>query len=131
MKFHDRHMIDITTTGVGAFITLEADGQTVADARIALTTSAPVPLRVQNAEAALRGRQLTDQLLGEVVELASSEALPRSSWRSNTEFRLELIRTLVRRALHQAAQRARRASQEAASGHWLYHPLYSQNGGTH
>ncbi|HEY7680042.1 MAG TPA: FAD binding domain-containing protein [Terriglobia bacterium] len=131
IKFHDRHMIDITTTGVGAYITLDADGQTITNAKIALTTSAPVPLRVRGAEAALRGRVLTDQLLGEVVELASGEALPRSSWRSNKEFRLKLIRALVKRALSQALQRAKAAAPSADSDHWLYHPLCPRIGGAH
>ena len=131
VKFHDRHMIDITTTGVGAFMTLDPDGQTIADAKIALTTSAPVPLRVKGAEAALRGRVLTEKLLEEVVELASKEALPRTSWRSNKEFRLELIRALVKRALRQAWQRAKAATPSVIPDRWLLHPLYQQIGGTH
>ena len=131
MKFHDRHMIDITTTGVGAFITLDADQQTITDAKIALTTSAPVPLRVKGADAALRGRILTDKLLDEVVELAAREAVPRSSWRSNKEFRLKLIRALVKRALRQAWHRAKAATTQPVSKDWLFHPLYPQIGGVH
>ncbi len=131
IKFHDRHMIDITTTGVGAYLTLASDGQTITDAKIALTTSAPVPLRVKGAETALRGRALTDKLLEEAIDLAAQEALPRSSWRSNKEFRLELIRTLVKRALRQAWLRAKEATPPVSSDHWLVHPIYSQIGGMH
>ena len=130
IKFHDRHMIDITTTGVAAFLALEEDGETIASAKIALTTSAPVPLRVKGAEALLEGQQMQEDLLAEVVELASRESLPRSSWRSKKEFRLDLIRALVRRALRQAAQRAKATASSAASERWLYHPLYQHPGGT-
>jgi CO/xanthine dehydrogenase FAD-binding subunit len=130
IKFHDRHAIDITTTGAGALIALGSDGQTARDARIALTTSAPVPLRVKRAEAALCGRKVTEEAIEEAAKIASEEASPRTSWRSTAEFRTKLVEVLVRRALRQAW---RKATTTPASGPatdlWLMHPLDPRIGG--
>ncbi|MBI3015055.1 MAG: FAD binding domain-containing protein [Candidatus Tectomicrobia bacterium] len=124
IKFHDRHAIDITTTGAGAFITLDSDGQTARDVKIALTTSAPVPLRVKGAEAALCGRKVTEEATEEAGRIASEEASPRTSWRSTAEFRTKLVQVLVRRALRQAWRKVTTSSSSgAAPDLWLMHPL--------
>lgn len=106
LKFHDRNAMDMTTTGVAAFVTCDRDRRIIADARIALTSSAPRPERVKQAEAALRGQPFTEQALEEAARLACREAEPRASWRARKEFRLELIRVLTKRALAQAVEKA-------------------------
>ena len=131
VKFHDRHMVDITTTGAGAFMTLDPDGQTIEAVKIALTTSAPVPLRVREAEAALRSQVLTEEVLKEAIDLVSKEATPRTSWRSTKEFRLELIRALVKRALTKAWKKAKGTTPPVVSPPWLFHSLHPQIGGTY
>ena len=132
IKFHDRHAIDITTTGAGAFLTLDSDGATARDVKIALTTSAPVPLRVKSAEAALRGRKVTEEAIEEAARLASEEASPRTSWRSTAEFRSKLVRVLVRRALQQAWRKATTApASDLAGDIWLMHPLDPRIGEKH
>jgi len=124
IKFHDRHAIDITTTGAAAFLTLDSDGETARDVKIALTTSAPVPLRVKSAEAALCGRKVTEEATEEAARLACKEASPRTSWRSTAEFRARLVRVLVRRALQQAWRKATTSSSsDMAPDLWLMHPL--------
>jgi len=110
IKFHERHAIDITTTGAGAFVILDPEGRACQEAKIALTTSAPTPIRVKRAEAALRGQPLTEEALEEAARLACEEASPRTSWRATREFRLELIRALTKRALRQAWEKAAAAT---------------------
>jgi len=110
LKFHDRHAMDMTTTGVAAFVTLDPERQLFRDVTIALTTSAPIPLRAKGAEAALRGQALGKENLEEAARLACQEAEPRTSWRASREFRLELIRTLTKRALTRAWEKVRVAS---------------------
>lgn len=130
MKFHDRHAIDITTTGAGAFITLDSDGRSAREVKIALTTSAPVPLRVKGAEALLRGQLVTEEGIEAAAQRAAEEAAPRTSWRSTAEYRRRLVRVLVRRALRQAWEKAKAASPEnAGDGFWLAHPLDPRIGG--
>lgn len=110
LKFHDRHAMDMTTTGVAAFVTLDLERRLFRDVKIALSTSAPIPLRVKRAEAALRGQPLGEETLEEAARLASQEAEPRTSWRASREFRLELIRALTKRALRRAWETVQAAS---------------------
>ncbi|MFQ5946601.1 MAG: FAD binding domain-containing protein [Anaerolineae bacterium] len=131
IKVHDRHAIDITTTGAGAFVTLDQDGERVRDVKIALTTSAPVPLRVRRAEGVLRGRVITEEALKQAARLACEDAAPRTSWRSTRNARLGLISALVMRALRQAWKKARSlppSATNAAEHLWLWHPLHPQIG---
>lgn len=112
LKFHDRHAMDMTTTGVAAFVTWDREKRLVADVRIALSVSGPTPLRVKKAEAALRGRPMTEEALEEAALLACEEAQPRTSWRASKEFREELISVLTKRALTQAGEKARTAAEK-------------------
>ena len=106
VKFHDRHSMDMTTTGVGAFLTLDKESRMFRDVKIALGSSAPVPLRAKKAEVALRGRAFSEEAVDEAASLACEEAEPRSSWRASRDFRLELIRTLTKRAIRGAWEKA-------------------------
>lgn len=106
LKFHDRHSMDMTTTGVGAFVTLDKEGRLFRDVKIALGSSAPVPLRAKKAETALRGRAFSEDAIEESASLACEEAEPRSSWRASRDFRLELIKTLTKRAIREAWEKA-------------------------
>lgn len=79
---------------------------TVRDARICIGPVKPVPVRAENAEAALRGRSL-GQALDDCVQAARSEFMPRTSkHRATSEYRLEMIEVLLRRALPLATRRA-------------------------
>lgn len=98
--------MDMTTTGVAAFVVWDPRRRVFEDVRIALSSSAPVPLRIRKTEAALRGQAMGDAVLDEAAELACEEADPRSSWRSTRDFRMELLRTLIRRAIRGAWQLA-------------------------
>lgn len=115
LKFHDRHAMDMTTTGVAAFVSWDTEKQLVADVRIALSVSGPTPLRAKKAEAALHGRPMTDEALEEAALLACEEAQPRTSWRATKEFRKELISVLAKRALRQAEEKARAAAVKGNS----------------
>lgn len=111
-KFHDRHAMDMTTAGVAAFMVLQPGGKRVEQARIALATGGPIPLRVKRAEAALHGQTLTDEVLEKTANVVCEEARPRTSWRARQEFRVELIRVLTCRALRQAWKKAKSAGAE-------------------
>lgn len=99
LKFHDRHSMDMTTAGVSAFVVWDEAGRVFRDVRLALASSAPVPLRAKKAEAALRGRAYSQDALEEAALLACEEADPRTSWRATRDFRMELLKTLTKRAI--------------------------------
>jgi xanthine dehydrogenase FAD-binding subunit len=106
LKFHDRQSMDMTTVGVSAFVTWDETSRVFRDVKIALASSAPVPMRARKAEAALRGRDCSDDALEEAALAVCEEANPRTSWRATREFRFELLHSLTKRAIRSAHERA-------------------------
>lgn len=97
---------DMATVSVAASITLKAD-DTCADARIVLGASAPVPLRAKKAEKVLVGKKITDSLLAKAGEVASTEANPLTDIHASAEYRLELIKVMVKRMATEAMAMAK------------------------
>ena len=99
---------DLATVGVAVSITLRSNDGVCDDVRIALGASAPTPMRAKQAEEVLRGKEITDNLLTEAGQVASTEAEPISDIYASEEYRRELVGVLVKRvgkgALAQAKQ---------------------------
>jgi carbon-monoxide dehydrogenase medium subunit len=75
------------------------------DARIAMGVVAPRPIRARHAEAALKGKALSEKLIAEVSEIAVSEASPRDSVRGEAWYRSEMVKVLVKRGIMKAIER--------------------------
>jgi CO/xanthine dehydrogenase FAD-binding subunit len=89
------------------WVRLAADGETVDDARICIGPVAPVPVRAESVEDVLRGRRFDDAALDEAVAVARRDFKPRTSkYRATSEYRVEMIEVLLRRALPLAVRRA-------------------------
>jgi len=114
LKFHDRQSMDMTTVGVSAFVTWDQANHVFRDVKIGLASSAPVPIRARKAEAVLRGRACAADTLEEAALAVCEEADPRSSWRATREFRFELLRSLTKRAIRGAREKAAPMSGEAS-----------------
>lgn len=106
IKYTRRNAMDLALCGYSIFITIDREGR-VKTARVALTTSAPTPIRASQAESYLRGRKADEVDLSELGLLSASDAKPRSSWRSSAELRLTLIEELAGRAFTKALERAK------------------------
>jgi carbon-monoxide dehydrogenase medium subunit len=103
-----RRAVALPLINVAVRVLLDADGDRVRDAHIAIGPVAPVPFRATEAEATLRNQPATEETIREAAAAASSEAKPRTSLlRAGKEYRRELIKVLTRRALTQAVQEAR------------------------
>jgi carbon-monoxide dehydrogenase medium subunit len=103
-----RKALALPLINVAARVLLDASGEHVRDARIAIGPVAPVPFRAQEAESLLRGQAISAELISEAAEAAAHESKPRSSLlRASKEYRRELIRTLTQRALSRAIEKAR------------------------
>ena len=87
---------------VGVAVSLERDGDTCADIRIALGAVAATPVRARTAEALLRGRSLDDDTLAAVAETAMQESTPISNVRASAAYRREMVGVLTRRAIGMA-----------------------------
>ena len=104
-KMMRRKAMDLAMLGVSVSISLAEDRKRVQDARIALTTLAPTPLRSYKAEGVLKGERISEALILEAAEQAVLESCPRSSYRSTAEYRKEMIRVLLPRTLSRALGR--------------------------
>ncbi len=111
-KYSMRQAMDIATIGCGTACRLGGeDGATIEELRLAFTVAAPTPIRCPQAEEAAAGQPLNEATLDAVCVALAQDVKPRTSWRASKEFRLHIIRTLARRMIAAAAQRARGADQ--------------------
>lgn len=84
---------------------LETEELVVEDARIAMGVVAPRPIRAKKAEAALKGKVVSEALFNEIGEIAAGESQPRDSIRGEAWYRRDMVRVLTKRALLKAIDR--------------------------
>jgi CO/xanthine dehydrogenase FAD-binding subunit len=100
--------VALPVLAAAVWVRLAEDGETVEDARVCIGPVAPVPVRAASVEDALRGRPFDDDALDEAVAVARRDFKPRTSkYRATSEYRVEMIEVLLRRALPLAVRRAR------------------------
>jgi len=97
VEFARRHG-DFALVGVAALAERAGDGST-RDARLALIGVADRPVRARAAEAALRGRQPSDEVLREAAHAVDGEIDPVSDVHASVDYRRHLAKVLVGRAL--------------------------------
>ena len=102
-EFSRRHG-DFAIVEVAA--TLSMDKGTVKDARIAIGGAGPVAFRATEAEDALKGQKLTDELIEQAGEKAGGMTEPEPDVHASAEYRTHLSKVLTRRALKEAQTRA-------------------------
>jgi aerobic carbon-monoxide dehydrogenase medium subunit len=101
-KFH-RRAIDWAIVGVAAVVELD-DGH-VKSARIGLTNMGLTPLRAWAVEAALAGSETSPEALRSAAEHAPEGTSPPADTNGSSEYRRELSKVLVRRAVEEALSR--------------------------
>ena len=87
--------VDLATVGVAVVCIRD-------EVRIALGAVAPVPVRAFKTEELLKGKTIDESLLEKAGKSALTEVSPISDVRSSQEYREEIIKVLVRRAILQA-----------------------------
>ncbi len=97
LKFREKMSMDWAMSACA--VSLHIDGGKVVDARIVLGGVAPIPWRVPKAEALLKGKAITPDLLHQVADEALHGAVPLA----HNGYKVPLTKTLVRRAIQQAA----------------------------
>ncbi|MBI2182625.1 MAG: xanthine dehydrogenase family protein subunit M [Deltaproteobacteria bacterium] len=105
IKFTPRSVEDFATVGVA--ITLSATNGVCEDVRIGLNSVASTIIHAKRAEEAVRGKPITDAVLREMGEIAATEVDPMDDNRGSAEYKREMVKVLVRRAVKEAFQRAR------------------------
>jgi carbon-monoxide dehydrogenase medium subunit len=92
---------------VNAAVTVFITDKICKDARIALGSVAPTPIRVTEAEQALKGQKLDETMFARAAEAAADAVRPISDIRSTAKYRKEMVRVLVKDALAKAAANAK------------------------
>jgi CO/xanthine dehydrogenase FAD-binding subunit len=103
-RFARRRGPALAVAAVAARVTLE-QGR-ITGARIVLGAVAPTPLIAARAAALIEGEPPSDALFERAGALCAEDARPISDLRGSADYRTELVRVLVRRALHEAVARA-------------------------
>ena len=83
-----------------------ADDGTVARAGIGLTNAGPTPVKATEAEQYLTGKKPDEATIDEAARLAAGAASPSPDHRGSVEYKREMTRVLVGRALRKAVARA-------------------------
>jgi carbon-monoxide dehydrogenase medium subunit/6-hydroxypseudooxynicotine dehydrogenase subunit alpha len=102
--FHEysRRHGDFALGGAAVTYTKGARGRCSA-ARIVLLGAADVPLRARDAEDALEGQAMSEELAREAAQLAVRDIEPTGDIHGSGEYRKRLIEAMVRRAVLEAA----------------------------
>jgi carbon-monoxide dehydrogenase medium subunit len=95
-----RTALDISTISIA--VALRMDGGKVRDARVALGSVAPTPLRVYEAEKWLKGRKLDEVAVREAADMVSRGIKPITDIRGTAEYRREAARGMATEALARA-----------------------------
>jgi aerobic carbon-monoxide dehydrogenase medium subunit len=100
------------TASASVQLTLE-DHNTCKDVHVILGCVGLTAIRAKEAEAAMRGKALSEKNIWAASEAARAAAEPQSDMRGSAEYKRALVATLVKRAIGIAARRARGEHVEA------------------
>lgn len=88
-----------------AAVQLTLDGNICTAARIGLTNVSPVPMRATNAEQALIGQTLTDEVIEAAGQAAAAQCDPSADLRGTADYKRDVTRVLTKRAIRKALER--------------------------
>ena len=110
IKHSPRAAMDIATVGVASAVSLEDQGRSFRQVRIALGSVAPTPIRAYAAEDILRGRPITPELIEAAAREAKNLATPIDDIRGSATHRKAIVGVLTKRTLERAVEMARQGS---------------------
>ncbi|MFQ6102204.1 MAG: FAD binding domain-containing protein [Anaerolineae bacterium] len=102
-----RKALALPILNAAAVVTLNDGGDTFQEVRLSVGPAGPTPARALQAEEALRGAAVEAQAIAAALELAAQEARPRTSpVRGSREYRQEMVKVLLGRAIERAVRAA-------------------------
>ncbi|MCK9460472.1 MAG: FAD binding domain-containing protein [Proteobacteria bacterium] len=106
VRMGSRRQLEIALVSAGAWLEVDKPTRTIRAARISLGAVGPTPLLATKAAAGLVGRTADPEAFAAAGRTARAEVKPIDDFRGSAAYRLELVETLVQRALAAAASRA-------------------------
>ncbi len=101
----ERKVGDFATAGVAVQLNLDSTGK-IEQIGIGLTNVGPTPLRVQRAEDLLRGQRPDANLIAQASRMAQEDCMPSADLRGPEDYKRNLVRVLMTRAINKALERA-------------------------
>jgi carbon-monoxide dehydrogenase medium subunit len=111
-SFHEiaRRHGDFALAGCATLVELDANGEAIAQARVALFGVDATPVRLLDDEPAFTGRRAADAAIDDIAAAAAAKLEPATDVHGSSAFRRDIARSLiasgVRTAARQAAARA-------------------------
>jgi CO/xanthine dehydrogenase FAD-binding subunit len=103
LRLSKRKALALPILVCGVLIKVDRKRRIIEEAAIALGPVSPIPYRAKATEACLRGARICKETIDMAAQNASDESNPRPSLlRGSGEYRKEMVKVLVRRALMQA-----------------------------
>jgi carbon-monoxide dehydrogenase medium subunit len=99
----ERRAGDYASAALG--VALWMDGEGIEDVRIGMCSVGSTPLRARGAEEVLKGQEPDEELYRRAAERAAEECDPPDDSRGTPEYKRDLVRVLLVRALGQAVDR--------------------------
>jgi carbon-monoxide dehydrogenase medium subunit len=96
---------DFAVAAAAVQLTLDAKGA-VERAAIALTNAGPTPVEATEAAKYLVGKNPSESLIAEAAGMAAKRSAPSADHRGSVDYKRDMARVMVVRALQKAAQRA-------------------------
>lgn len=96
-----RQAMEIDIVNVGLWLQIDKDKK-CRDIRIALGSVAPIPMRAREAEDSLRAQAISEESIQRAGDVASREVAPIDDIRGSAEYRRQMVKILVMRAIKEA-----------------------------
>jgi len=106
LKLAKRKGLAISVVNAAVLISLDESRGICRDARIAVGSVAPTPVRVKDAEKILIGQQVEEKIIEKASLTAMAEVKPIDDIRGSAGYRREMTKVLVARAIRKAIHRA-------------------------
>jgi carbon-monoxide dehydrogenase medium subunit len=107
LKVGRRGAMEVAIVGLAARITLDPDLSVITDARLAMCSVAPHPLRLPAVEQILVGSRGEEEAVGAAAEAMNAAVEPIDDARSSAEYRRRLLAPLLGEAVRVCLRRAR------------------------
>lgn len=115
-----RRSDDLHKINAAAYVSLDADKETIIEATLVIGSIGPHPIRIVQAEAFLAGAPAGSATYATAADMAVDAIAPMTDVDWIEEIRSEWIRVLARDVLEQAASRARSRHDPAEDAHLAY-----------
>ncbi|MFH2127630.1 MAG: xanthine dehydrogenase family protein subunit M [Pseudomonadota bacterium] len=99
-----RRVGDFAIVGVATLLLMNDDGS-CREARIALGGVAPTPIRAEEAENALAGQAIDEELIAKAGDLAAEATDAEDDYHASAEYRQQMAKVMVSKSLREALSR--------------------------